>query len=218
MIFGSANLDAAFENVHGVRSSIVTPASAIIKPAAPDLFDSDPNAVDWQFEPVGFKTFCEDKEHMHLLPKNWKEGEGGALSDRQFTDCISILGNDPKTMFDPAVRKVTFGGLLWAKGCIDGDTLIFDETSKKAYSVREIVDRGLIISVKAYDVEKKKVVIKQVARVFSKGIAKRLKITLKSGRTIIVSPDHKFYDGKDWIRAGDLVNGTKKQIACRTAF
>lgn len=76
----------------------------------------DPSILDWEYEPVNFKEFCESKEHMNLLPKGWKEGEEGALSDKQYIDCMAILGDDPKTMFDPAVRKYVFGVLLWAKG------------------------------------------------------------------------------------------------------
>lgn len=131
-----ADLDAAFEKKHG--TSLVYPrrkpqisneelemdglGSFDIKSAGSfDLEKArtvkhDPTHMDWQYEPVGFKEFCESKDHMHLLPQDWKEGDEGALSDRQVVDCLAILGDDPKKMFDPKVRRYVFGALLWSKG------------------------------------------------------------------------------------------------------
>lgn len=215
MLRSFVDLEAAFVKVHGNKEegSVATAAAPTTYRGPMAAFNVDPNALDWQFPPVGFKTFCEHKDHMNLLPKGWKPGEEGALSHKQMRDCIEFLGDDPKCMFDPNVRKYTFGGLLWAKGCLDGDSLLFDEVSKQSYTIREIYEKNLIISVKVYDEQTGAILIKPVARVFSKGIMPRLKIKLKSGKELIVSPEHQFFDGSKWVKAGDLIHAKTKQIA-----
>lgn len=233
---GFADLDSAFEKLHGAHEDDVpanTPGvpSSVFDIETPDdsfelstegSFDlektratvQDPETLDWSESPVGFKTFCEHEDHMALLPRDWVADDSGdsALSKRQYEDCMAILGDDPKKMFDPKTRKYVFGVLLWAKGCIDKDTLIFDEDTKRTYTIKEIVDKKIKISVKSYDEKNNRIVVKKVARVFSKGIAKRLKFTLKSGKTIIVSPDHRFKTKDGWVRAGDLKNGNKISV------
>jgi hypothetical protein len=125
MMRGVIDLDSAFEKYHGLQ----TPRSkkkvrTSNKPSGPCDIEShrekiqDPSKAEWVEEPIGFKTFCEDKEHMDLLPKNWEDDKSGdgALSKRQYKDCMAILGDDPKKMFDPATRKYVFGCFLWSKG------------------------------------------------------------------------------------------------------
>lgn len=115
---GLADLSAAFEKVHG----IYLPAD-VAKAVGAQPLDST-NVVsgksvhpDWDYDPVNFKVFCESNDHMKMLPSDWKASDvDGALSKKQYHDCLAILGDDPLKMFDPEVRKFTFGGLLWAKG------------------------------------------------------------------------------------------------------
>lgn len=180
------------------------------------LVIQDPGTLVWEETPVGFKTFCEHKDHMDLLPADFvDDGSGdGALSKRQLEDCITVVGDDPLNMFNPEVRKYTFSGLLWAKGCIDGKTLLFDETSQKEYSVKYILDNKLKISIKVRNFKTNRTMIKPVARVFSKGIAKRLEFKFTSGKSIIVSPDHRFYFDNDWIKAKYL--SEQNYVAYRT--
>ena len=207
------DLSAAFQRVHGITIPKEVVTAITKKPAKADSSALSKHP-DWEYDPVNFRVFCESKEHMNMLPKDWKyetvdQYGDGALSKKQYADCIAILGDDPMSMFDPAVRKYVFGGLLWSKGCCLGSTVLYDEVSKKNYTFKEVVDNNLVIHVKVYNEKTKKIMIKQVARIFSKGIAKLLKFKMKSGREIIVSPDHRFYDGKAWVRAGDLYD-TKK--------
>ena len=120
----TVGLSAAFSKIHNTASPLILPPHLAVEPVKIPVIQTGPMAAfnnafsdtQWQFDPVGFKTFCESKKHMHMLPKDWKEGEEGALSARQFEDCIAILGDDPKTMFDPEIRRFTFGAFLWSKG------------------------------------------------------------------------------------------------------
>ena len=223
-----ADLDIAFKKHYGkplaYPKKLLCPDAVSISESSGGAIDPEkqrvrihaPDLLTWRFEPVGFKTFCEAKEHMHLMKADWMaEGADPALSEKQYEDCMAIVGDDPKKMFDPATRKYVFGALLWAKGCIDGATKLFDETTQQKYTVKDIVDRGLIISIKAYDEVSKKIVVKTVARVFSKGMAKRIRLKFKSGREIIVSPDHRFFDGVQWVKVKDLLNAKKKLVSCK---
>ena len=228
-----ADLDSAFRTVHKPEGDKPFEAPfempnefAHAKEADPDdvpgmdAFDlgssiakaHDPTALDWEENPIDFKEFCEHKDHMDLLPSDWKKGEEGALSYKQYEDCMELLGTDPKLMFDPDTRKYLFAGFLWAKGCLSGDTLIFDEHTKKSYTVKYIVDKNLKIFIKSYNEKTDKIVTKEVSRVFSKGIATRLKVKFKYGREITVSADHRFYTGEKWIDAKKLLNGTELSV------
>jgi len=138
---GFADLDSAFERVHGdVQEPVPATGISDVSSSAFDIelpddsfnlrtegsFDlertratvQDPTTLDWDETPVGFRTFCESDEHMKLMPEDWVDDDtgDGALSKRQYEDCMAILGDDPKKMFDPATRKYVFGVLLWAKG------------------------------------------------------------------------------------------------------
>lgn len=84
--------------------------------ATPLKVAHDPDSMDWLETPVGFRDFCELEEHLNLLPKGWKQGEEGALSDRQYYDALQILGEDPRKTFDPVYRTYTFAAILWGKG------------------------------------------------------------------------------------------------------
>jgi len=215
-----ADLDFAFEQRHSTkiaRESLPGFGKDILPYGTKMSIDleskrnliQDPTSLDWQFDPVGFKTFCESKEHMNLLPRDFKEGEEGALSFRQYNDCMQILGDDPKRMFDPSIRRYKMGGLLWAKGCIAEDTLLCDEKTKKTYTVREIVDKKIDLHIKCYDETTKTVVVKQVNRVFSKGISKLIQINLSSGKEITVAPDHEFFNGTKYQKVKDLRIGNR---------
>lgn len=118
------DLDAAFLKRHGIPDKAgVSKRLTAEAESRCDLayqFDAkhNPKRSEWQYDPVGFTTFCESREHMHLTPrKATAEAEAeGTLSARQYKDCLAILGNDPLRMFEPDFRKYTFGGLCWAKG------------------------------------------------------------------------------------------------------
>jgi len=213
MAYGMSDLSSAFQRVHGVYVPDNV-AQAIGQAPKKHTISETSAHPDWDFDPVNFKVFCESKDHMKMLPSDWKASdEDGALSKKQYDDCMAILGDDPLKMFDPEVRKYTFGGLLWAKGCISGETLIFDEGTQQAYTVKEIIDRKLPITVKSYNEKNNKVVVKKVTRLFSKGTANRLKFVFKSGSSIVVAPEHRFHMGASytdlgsWLPARNMVIG-----------
>ena len=164
----------------------------------------DPKSMDWLEVPVTFREFCESTEHMNMLPKGWKKGHEGALSERQYKDALLMLGNDPIRMFDPKYRQYTFGALLWGKGCVGADTLLFDEITQQEYTAEFIVKNNLKIRIKCWDEKRNKVVIKDIADAFSKGNSKRFLVKLKSGKKIVVSEEHQFLTKEGWEKLKDL--------------
>lgn len=204
------DLNAIYEKKHGK----VLPKKPIRKKEKVDInsvFDieatrsrlHDPTALDWETIPVNFKEFCESKEHMDLLPDNWKEGDEGALSERQYQDCMEIVGKDPKKMFDPD-RKYKLGVFLWAKGCITGDTELFDETLKIKVPIKTLYLTYKNLVIKCYNQHLNKVVTKQVQNVISKGIAKILKIKTVNGLIQRVAEDHLLFTNKGYLEAHKL--------------
>ena len=203
---GMSDLSSAFEKVHGVYLPHNVAMAVGAQPTKTNAVAGISKHPDWDFDPVNYKVFCESAEHMKMLPSDWKASDvDGALSKKQYNDCMAVLGDDPLRMFDPEVRKFTFGGLLWAKGCITADTLIFDETTQKAYAVKDLAESGQAITIKSYDERTNQVVIKPVARVFLKGQARLLRLHFKSGKSISVSPAHRFYVRGHWMSFSQII-------------
>lgn len=65
------------------------------------------NKVDSPFEeaPVDFRTFNESPFYLYK----------SELSERQYKDCLAVLGNDPTQIFS-ANRQYTLATFLWGKG------------------------------------------------------------------------------------------------------
>lgn len=171
----------------------------------------DPSTRDWIEDPVTFRVFCESDDHMALLNREAKDLGEGALSERQYEDCLKILGDDPKHMFDPEKREYTFGALLWAKGCLDGDTELFDEITKKRYKVKELVHNKIDIHIRVYDEKNSKILIKPVKEIFSKGSSSKRRFDLASGKTFVVGSGHRLLTDRGWLVASDI--GITSKIA-----
>jgi hypothetical protein len=163
---------------------------------------------DWLETPVRFTEFCESKEHMNLLPHNWKPGEEGALSNKQYYDCLQLLGDDPKNMFNPDFRKFTFAGLCWGKGCLEFNTEIKDETDGKIYTIGQLYKEQKKIKVLSYDRGKRKPVVKEVTEIHNKGFSNGYKFTFWHGCSKTVGENHLFYlEDFSQICAKDLKEG-----------
>lgn len=98
-----------------------------------------------------------------------------------------------KILAGPARHVLLRGG----SRCVAGDTILDGHTK----TIRELADDGSPIDVKT------SCGIQRTEAPYLKGRAGLLKFILRSGREIEVTPDHRFWNGQEWINADSLEVG-----------
>lgn len=91
--------------------------------------------------------------------------------------------------------------------CVAGDTLV--ETNAGFKTVKELADNKANFFVKSFNTETLEVEMKPAIAFKTKDNAKVLKITTKSGKVIILTPDHRVFTDRGWVQAGELTSGHK---------
>jgi phage terminase large subunit len=92
--------------------------------------------------------------------------------------------------------------LLGGSRCVSGDTIL-DGQDKDIKTLSEIGQPIDVIT--SFGIQK-------AEAPFKKGRCKMLTVVLEDGFSITVTPDHRFWNGKKWVYAKDLMLGS--QIAC----
>ena len=105
--------------------------------------------------------------------------------------------------------------LQWNKlSCLRGSSLI--ETSEGKKTIKEIAEQsknGAVCQVKSYNEETKRIEYKDVLwGDVTKKDAKVVKIKLKNGQSVVLTPDHKVFTDNGWLRADELKNHPKIKI------
>ena len=154
----------------------------------------------WEEEPVSPKEFFT----------NWLQP---GLSEPQL-DVFDNLFGDGKEWLRNYIEYL----LLWGEGCVAGDTILKDEVTGKEYTIKELADKKLKISVRSMIKENGtyKFVVKETGIPFKKGTTKLYKVKTKSGKEIIVSKEHKFYTKDGWKTLGELKETDKIAINSTT--
>lgn len=115
-----------------------------------------------------------------------------------------IFSDKYKPLFDllegkyPDVDTVVITG---GRGCFYGNQKVSTNSGSKSISDIKIGD-----TVKCYNENNNNVEYKKVVNTFKYDNTKLLKITLKSGTVIKVTPDHKFFHNGCWIEIKDLLS------------
>lgn len=92
-----------------------------------------------------------------------------------------------------ATHEMLFGG----SRCVAGDTILDGQVK----TIKQLAEAGNPVEVVTSWG-------KQLAEApYKKGSAAMLKVTVESGATITVTPDHRFFDGSKWIKAEELSLG-----------
>jgi len=91
-------MECAVADLSTIERRIAPKAAAILE-------ESVDEAVIWEYEPVGFREFCESSAYLGTFP----------LSERQYHDVDMLLGTDPKATFSPE-RDVSLLVLVYGKG------------------------------------------------------------------------------------------------------
>lgn len=102
-------------------------------------------------------------------------------------------------------------GLIASTACIHPDAIL--RTSAGSLKMKEVVERvksGELLYVLSYSEEEKRIVFNKITWADkTRKNAKLLKIKLKDGKELKLTPDHKVFTDKGWIEAKDLTKDHK---------
>jgi len=97
-------------------------------------------------------------------------------------------------------------GIVATSACLTGDSML--DTSFGPLCIKNVIQnllRGQEIYVLSYSEQNDKVEFKKVLwGDLTRAKTKVIKITLKNGKCLRLTPDHKVYTNKGWMEAGDL--------------
>jgi len=99
---------------------------------------------------------------------------------------------------------------LRESGCLSGDSIIVDAKSGKRYRIDELAENKDLIPMKTKSMSKDlKIDNFTITNAFFSGEKMTYKLTLKSGKTIRATANHKFYRIDGWVRLDGLSVGDK---------
>jgi len=105
-------------------------------------------------------------------------------------------------------------GVIAASACLTKDAIL--HTDKGKQTLGEVIDRlhnNEKVLTLSYNIEKDKICYEEVAwGDITRKNAEIVKIKLKNGNTLRLTPDHKVFTDKGWIEAGDLKKHKKIKI------
>lgn len=149
------------------------------------------------------KSILNKRSHLVLLAQN-QQGLNNLYK------LISMSYNNENyyrfPRIDYKMLKQYNEGIIGSSACLTGDCLL--ETSQGQMRLDEMIDKwknGEEIFVLSYNEKENKATHKKVLwGDLTRRQAKVVKITLKDGKTLRLTPDHKVFTDKGWIEAGNL--------------
>ena len=105
-----------------------------------------------------------------------------------------------------AYASVGYGSVS-TNPCVTGDTVV--QTNIGLKTVKELAENKTQFSVMSYDTTAEKVVNNLAVAFKTKDNAEILQLTIKSGKKIKLTHDHRVYTLRGWIEAGNLEKGSK---------
>jgi len=109
---------------------------------------------------------------------------------------------------DYALLKKHNKGVIAASACLTGDSVV--DTSEGSMTLLELVERvkdGEEMYILSYDEEQERIVHQKVLwGDLTRKQAEIVKIRLKDGKELRLTPDHKVFTDKGWIEAGALAS------------
>lgn len=151
------------------------------------------------------KSLLNRRRHLVLLAQN-QEG---------LNNLFKLISESYKTenfyrfpRIDYELLQKYNKGIIASSACVTGDSQI--ETSIGQISMKELVERTISkeqIYVLSFDEQSKKLTYQKVVWAdLTRKNAKIVKITLKDGKELRLTPDHKVFTDKGWMEAQDLKN------------
>ncbi|HEU0042186.1 MAG TPA: recombinase RecA, partial [Jiangellaceae bacterium] len=92
--------------------------------------------------------------------------------------------------------------------CLASGTRIFDTATGRSHLVDDVVDGRLPIHVAAMD-KAGRLHAREVVSWFDQGEQDVVRVQLRGGSEIVVTPDHKIFTERGWVEAGELEKGDR---------
>lgn len=134
-------------------------------------------------QPVDMETFVSDPYYL------------GNTCDNLFP----VWRRDLEELFSGNYQEVVFTGAI---GCLRGDTPIHDPLSGTTITVRERWERGVAFHVWALSSDGP--TIARAEAPIQYPVAPMRRVVFADGSHIVVTPNHKFWDGRAWITAASV--------------
>lgn len=169
----------------------------------------------WREQPVDLVSFFKGKEFLNEKPFQGKQTEL-----LEATNSIIWYKLTGETKYCPEeLRKITEEVVLFGKGCLHGDSRIFDVDTGLSHKVRDLAIEGKPFNLKAMDTDTQKLVSTETLGVVPAGKGDIYEVITNSGRRIKVFKEHIFlsrkytgsskglYKGTEWRKLEDMSVG-----------
>jgi DNA polymerase III alpha subunit (gram-positive type) len=144
------------------------------------------------------------RHHLVVLPKNTRGLQRifAAVSKGYLNGFYRFPRIDTRVLREAGKD----GDLVVTSACLHPNSLLItDHGSMEIVELVERVQRGDVINVMSYDIAEQRIVFKPVSwAACTRKNAKLLRIKLKNGQILKLTPDHQIYTNKGWIEAKDL--------------
>ena len=149
------------------------------------------------------KNILNKRRHLVLLAQNQKG------LNNLFTLISESYQGDNYYRFpriDYEMLKKHSEGIIASSACLTGDSIV--DTNLGQLRLDEMIDKwknGEEIFILSYDEKQNRVIHKKVVwGDLTRKDAKVIKITLKDGKTLRLTADHKVFTDKGWLEAGEI--------------
>jgi recombination protein RecA len=92
--------------------------------------------------------------------------------------------------------------------CVAAGTKVYDPTTGLTHTIEGIVDEGQGVSVWAMD-KNGQLHVRDVSARMNQGEQEVISLTLRSGESLQVTPDHRIFTERGWVKAGELEVGDR---------
>ena len=183
------------------------------KKRASEVKDDTSMSIENEAETKKSKSILNQRSHLVLLAQN-QTGLNNIFSMISKSNSDEYFFRYPRVDYE--VLREHSEGVIASSACLTADAILnTDKGDETLGSVIERLHNQEEVFVLSYDTEQDKVCYRRVVwGDITRRNAEIVKIKLKNGETLRLTPDHKVYTDKGWIEAGDLKKHKGIKILC----
>jgi DNA polymerase III alpha subunit len=184
------------------------------KKRASEVKDDTSMSIENEAETKKSKSILNQRSHLVLLAQN-QTGLNNIFSMISKSNSDEYFFRYPRVDYE-VLREHSEGVIASSSACLTADAILnTDKGDETLGSVIERLHNQEEVFVLSYDTEQDKVCYRRVVwGDITRRNAEIVKIKLKNGETLRLTPDHKVYTDKGWIEAGDLKKHKGIKILC----